>query len=199
VRAAALMQAIQRVIVDGSDAVVMTESGNAFAWGNHLLRFDEPGRYRVSVGFGSMGHFTAGVVGAALARGGKAVAVVGDGSMLMNGEVNTAVAAGARAVWVVLNDGGYGMVEHGMRALGFRPVQTEIPSVDFVALARSMGADGVRVEREVELDDALTAAMEAPGPFVVDVRVDPSEPGPWMKRIQALIAQGAKGGGVDEK
>lgn len=32
VRASALMQAIQRVIVDGSDAIVMAESGNAFAW-----------------------------------------------------------------------------------------------------------------------------------------------------------------------
>lgn len=195
VRAAALMQAIQRVIVDGSDAVVMTESGNAFAWGNHLLRFDEPGRYRVSVGFGSMGHFTAGVVGAALARGGKAVAVVGDGSMLMNGEVNTAVAAGARAVWVVLNDGGYGMVEHGMRALGFTPPDTSIPRVDFVMMARAVGADGARVEREEELDAALEAAMAAAGPFVVDVGVDPSEAGPWMERIRALIAQGAKGPG----
>jgi len=200
VRPAVLMEVIQHVIVDGSDAVLMAESGNAFAWGNHYLRFEEPGRYRVSVGYGSMGHVAAGVVGTTLASGKKAVAIVGDGSMLMNNEVSTAVAYGAKAVWIVLNDACYGMVEHGMRAQGFRPTHTAIPRVDFVQYARSMGADGVRVERETELEGALVAAMNAKGPFVVDVQVDPSEPGPWMKRIQALIAQGAKGGGgADDK
>ncbi len=91
VRAVELMDAVQRRVIDGSDALVMTEAGNSFIWGNHLLRFDEPGRYRVSLAFGSMGHCAAGVVGAALARGGKAVAIVGDGSMLMNNEISTAV------------------------------------------------------------------------------------------------------------
>jgi acetolactate synthase-1/2/3 large subunit len=192
VRAAALMDAIQRLVVEPGDAVVMTEPGNAFAWGNHHLRFSEPGRYRVSVNFGSMGHFTTGVVGAAIARAGKVVALVGDGSMLMNCEVSTAVQHRAPAVWVVLNDAAYGMVDQGMRALGLRPTDMSIPRVDFVMLARSMGADGARVEREDELDAAIRAAMAAEGPFVVDVNIDPSEPGPWMKRIHALIAQGVR-------
>ncbi len=193
VRPAVLMDAVQRLVVDASDALVMTEAGNAFIWGNNLLRFDEPGRYRVSLAFGSMGHVTAGVVGAALASGRKAVAIVGDGSMLMNSEVSTAVQHRARAVWIVFNDAGYGIVEQGMRAQGFRPTDTSIPRADFAMIARGMGADGVRVEHEAELDAALTAAMEAEGPFVVDVRIDASEPAPWMKRIQALIAQGARG------
>lgn len=191
VGAHALMQAIQKVVVDGSDAVVMTESGNAFAWGNNLLRFREPNRYRVSVLYGSMGHMTAGVVGTALARNGKAVAVVGDGSMLMNSEVSTAVRYGAKAVWIVMNDSSYGMVEHGMRALGLQAKETEIPATDFVQVARGMGADGVRVEQASELEDALTRAMAAEGPFVVDVLTDPGEAGPWIKRIQNLIMQGA--------
>lgn len=199
VRPAVLMDAVQRVIVEGSDAVIMAESGNAFAWGNHYLRFEEPGRYRVSVGFGSMGHVAAGVLGVSISLDRKAVAIVGDGSMLMNNEVSTAVSHRAKAVWIVLNDASYGMVEHGMRALGFKATQTAIPRVDFVMLARAMGAEGVRVERETELEAALVQAMEADGPFVVDVWVDPTEPGPWMKRIQALIAQGAKSGGGDEK
>ncbi|HZA13783.1 MAG TPA: thiamine pyrophosphate-binding protein, partial [Myxococcaceae bacterium] len=77
VRPKFVVEAIQRWVVEGSDAVVLAESGNAFAWANNVLRFDEPNRYRVSVGYGSMGHATTGVVGAALARGGKAVALVG--------------------------------------------------------------------------------------------------------------------------
>ena len=110
----------------------------------------EPGRYRVSTGFGSMGHAVAGVVGAALAREDKAVAIAGDGAMLMPSEVNTAVQYNAQAVWVVLNDARYGMIEQGMKSIGWKPFGTEIPRCDFVAIARGMGADGVRVEHESE-------------------------------------------------
>lgn len=187
-----LMERVQARLVEASDAVVMTESGNAFAWGNHHLRFDAPGRYRVSTGYGSMGHMTAGVVGAALELGRKTVAIVGDGSMLMNNEVSTAVQYGAPAVWVVLNDAQYGMVEQGMRALGLQPLETALPPTDFVALARACGADGVRVEHEAELDAALEAALAARGPFVVDVVTDARDTAPWMRRIQGLIAQGAE-------
>lgn len=193
VRPQYLMQAIQQSVVDGSRAIVLAESGNAFAWAIHSLRFDEPHRFRVSLAFGAMGHATTGVVGAALASGRKAVALVGDGSMLMNSEVSTAAQYGAPAVWIVLNDGRYGMVAQGMEALGFTPVETDFPPVDFVTVARGMGADGVAVTSEVEVLPALERAMAAPGPFVVDVRVDRAVPGPWMKRIQNLILQGANG------
>ena len=192
VRPEVLMAEIQRIVVEGSDAVVMTEAGNAFAWGSHALRFDAPGRYRVSTGFGSMGHATAGVIGAAMARRGKAVAVVGDGAMLMNSEVSTAVQHGIPAVWIVLNDAQYGMIDHGMRALGMDPVDTDIPQCDFVMIARGMGADGVRVEREDELDAALIQAMAAPGPFVVDVVVDSRVSAPFHGRNQSLNDQGAR-------
>jgi acetolactate synthase-1/2/3 large subunit len=193
VRPGFLMEVIQRVIVEGSDAIVMTEAGNAFAWGSHALRFEQPGRYRVSTGFGSMGHAVAGVIGAALAKRGKAVAICGDGAMLMNSEINTAVQHGIPAVWIVLNDGQYGMIDHGMRALGMDPVETGIPPCDFVMIARGMGADGVRVEREEELDPALVRAMTARGPFVVDVIVDPRAPAPFHRRNQSLNEQGAMG------
>lgn len=79
VRPEVLMSAIQRIIVQGSNAVVMAESGNSFAWAIHCLQFTEPGRFRTCNGFGAMGHLVTGVVGAALARNGKAVAIVGDG------------------------------------------------------------------------------------------------------------------------
>jgi acetolactate synthase-1/2/3 large subunit len=193
VRPGFLMEVIQRVIVEGSDAVVMTEAGNAFAWGSHALRFATPGRYRVSTGFGSMGHAVAGVIGAALARRGKAVAICGDGAMLMNSEISTAVCYGIPAVWIVLNDAQYGMIDHGMRSLGMEPVETAIPRCDFVMIARGMGADGVRVEREADLDHALSEAMAARGPFVVDVIVDPRAPAPFHRRNQSLNEQGAMG------
>jgi len=193
VRPSALMAAIQRVVIDGHDARVITEAGNSFLLGTHHLRFRAPNRYRVSSGFGSMGHAVAGVLGAALVGDRKAVAVVGDGAMLMQSEISTAVQYGIDAAWIVLNDSRYGMIENGMRAQGFQPVETEMPRTDFVAIARGMGADGVTVTSEDELDVALEAAMAARRPFVVDVRIDRNEAPPPMGRVQSLMDQGAIG------
>ena len=190
VRPQVLMDAVQRCVVDESSAIVLAESGNSFAWANHLLRFRVPGRYRVSTGFGSMGHATTGVVGVALARKEKAVALVGDGAMLMLSEVSTAVQYGANAVWIVLNDGLYAMCDQGMRTMGWEPFGTKIPATDFVSIARAMGADGVRVDCELDLDDALRAAMNATGPFVVDVQIDPRENAPSGRRNRSLMQQG---------
>ncbi|MGJ5629806.1 ScyA-related TPP-binding enzyme [Nostoc sp. CALU 1950] len=191
VRPELLMNVIQQVIVDGSDAVVMAESGNSFAWVIHLLRFTTPNRYRISNGFGSMGHFVTGVVGAALARNGKAVAIVGDGAMLMNSEVNTAVKYQVPAVWIVLNDGRYNICQQGMAYLGFNQVDATIPQADFVKIAQGMGAEGIRVERESDVQAALEKAIAANGPFVVDVIIDPTQIPPSESRNQSLILQGA--------
>ena len=188
VRPEALMVAIQEIVVDRDDAIVLAESGNAFTWASHCLRFNEAGRYRVSTGVGSMGHAGAGVVGAAQGRGGKAVAIIGDGAMLMNNEVNTAVKFGLPAVWIVLNDARYNMCEQGMATLGLS-ADARIPEVDFAMLARALGAEGLRVEREADLVPALERAMAASGPFVLDVRIDPTRRAPSQGRNRGLRAQ----------
>ncbi|MBN4003736.1 ScyA-related TPP-binding enzyme [Nostoc sp. LPT] len=192
VRPDVLMDTIQRVFVEKSDAVVMTEAGNSFAWGTHTLRFTKPGRYRVSTGFGSMGHAATGILGAALAQNDKAVAILGDGAMLMNSEVSTAVKYQIPAVWIVLNDSRYNMCSQGMALLGFKGVDTQMSPVDFVAIARGMGADGIRVESETDLQAALEKALASKIPFVVDVIIDPTQTAPFGSRIQSLIEQGAK-------
>jgi acetolactate synthase-1/2/3 large subunit len=166
VRPSYLMTMIQREIVEKTTAPVLTEAGNSFVLGSHHLKFDRPGRYRVSTSFGSMGQAAAGVLGAALSSPhGKAVAIVGDGAMLMNNEINTAANYGIGAVWIVLNDARYGMVEEGMKSVGWQPFETDFPRVDFVAIARV-------------------------GPFVIDVLVDATEPPPAGKRNDSLKAQG---------
>ena len=191
VRPEALMDALQDWVVDRSHATVLSESGNSFLWTTHRLQFAEAHRYRTSTGFGSMGHAAAGVIGAALATGRRAVAVVGDGALLMTNEINSAVKFGARAVWVVLNDGRYGMCAQGMDTLGLS-ADAGIPQVDFAAFARAQGAGAIRVDHEVQLDAALAEAMAADGPFVIDVRIDPRCKAPASLRNAALA--GARSG-----
>lgn len=132
-----------------------------------------------------MGHAAAGVVGAALATSRGAVAVVGDGALLMTNEINSAVKFGARAVWVVLNDGRYGMCEQGMETLGLS-ADAGIPQVDFCAFARAQGARATRVDREEQLAAAFAEAMAANGPFVIDVRIDPRCKAPASLRNAGL-------------
>jgi thiamine pyrophosphate-dependent acetolactate synthase large subunit-like protein len=189
IRPEALMAAIQGVVVDRHACLVLAESGNSFAWATHCLRFRDAGRYRVSTGVGSMGHCAAGVVGAAFASGRPAVAIVGDGAMLMNNEVNTAVKLGAPAVWIVLNDSRYNMCEQGMAALGLQ-ADAGIPEVNFAMLARAMGAAGEVIESELDMDRALETAISSKRPYVLDIRIDPTCPAPSKGRNRGLRALG---------
>lgn len=186
-----VMQRLQRAVVNRSDALVMSESGTSFTWCNAHLRFDTHGRYRTAAAWGSMGHFTTGCVGAALAGRRRVVAVVGDGAMLMNNEINTAVQYGANVVWVVMNDAQFGLNRHGMTAVGMRPVETQMPRTDFVAFARSQGADGVAVRFERDLDAALEQAMSTNAPFIIDLDIDPTVVSPVVAdRVNSLKRQG---------
>lgn len=191
VRPEVLLDTIQKVIVEGSDALVMAEAGNTISWTVNRLLFIQPGRYRVSTGWGSMGHFTTGVIGAALVKKRKAVALVGDGAMLMNNEISTAVKYRIPAVWIVFNDSSYNMCQQGMALQGFKKVDTEIPPTNFVQIACGLGADGIRVESEADLEAALETAMAANVPFVVDVVIDPNRPAPIGGRVKSLSSQGA--------
>ena len=193
VRPSYLMQVIQREIVENSSSIVMTEAGNSFALGSHHLHFPDARRYRVSTGFGSMGQATAGVLGAAMARGNKAFAIVGDGAMLMLNEINTAANYGIGAVWIILNDARYGMIEQGMQSIGWKPFETDFPRTDFVAVSRAMGGDGVRVDREADIAEALRAGLSSLGPFVIDVIIDPTELAPSVQRNKSLARQGLSG------
>lgn len=192
VRPEILMQAIQNAIVEGSDALVLAESGNSFTWSTHLLRFGEANRYRVSTGVGSMGHNVTGVIGAACGRQGKAVAIVGDGAMLMNNEISTAVKYQISAVWIVLNDARYNMCHQGMSLLGLKGADATLPQTDFALIARAMGAQGIRVEKESDLEEALKAAMAATSPVIVDVAIDPTRMAPSKGRNKSLSAQGVQ-------
>ena len=142
----------------------------------------------MSTSFGAMGHAAAGVVGAALARGKRAVAVVGDGALLMTNEINTAVKFNAPAVWIVLNDARYGMCAQGMDTLGLR-ADAGIPQVDFAAFALSQGARAMIVDHEDQLDVVLAEAMAAAGPYVIDVRIDPRCKAPASQRNAALTGR----------
>lgn len=192
VRPQYLMQCLQERVVEGSKSVVLSESGNSFAWTTRHLQFCEPKRYRQSGVFCPMGHVSAGLIGTAAATGLRAVAVVGDGAFLMQNEISTAARTGANVTWIVLNDARYGMVDQGLSALGYPPADMFFPEVDFLAMARALGAEGARVYRESQLLHAFEWAMSGRGPFVLDVLIDPKQPAPFGERLRSITDQTEK-------
>lgn len=178
VRPEALMDAVQAIVVDEAGADVLSEAGNSYAWATNRLRSRRARQYRVSSGFAAMGHVCGGVVGAAIATLRRSVAIVGDGSILMQNELTSALAAGAPATWIVLNDAENGMVSSSYAAVGLSGVNVSIPRVDFRGWARAQGVHAVRVEHEHELAAALRWAAGTHGPTLVDVMMQPDRAAP---------------------
>ena len=101
------------------------------------------------------------------------LSVNGDGGFMFNAqELSTAVQQGLGVVAVVFEDGAYGNVKRMQEDLhGGRIIATELHNPDFVRLAESFGAVGLRVETPDALRDAVAAAWGRRVPTVVSVSV----------------------------
>lgn len=164
-----------------ADAVVLSDIGGHHSWLVQQWPIRKGGVFLQSGGSATMGFGVGGAIGAQLARPDKTVvAVVGDGGMLMHASaVATAVEYGLPVIWVVWNNCGYVSIRDLQKGFLGREYKTrfrheptgELHSVDFAAMARSMGADGMRVERMSDLAPALEAARRSGRPTVLDVQV----------------------------
>ena len=185
-----LIKDIQKNFPDNT--VYFADMGNNMAWAIRYLTIDQPSSFFTCLGFSSMGYAVAAPVGAKLAVPDRpVVALVGDGSFLMNGfEVATAVNYNIPVVWVVFNNAMLGMVYHG-RKLFTKPVPEGIPSrfqrVDFVKIAEGLGARGIRLGKGQRLTRTLVDDILAAGqPTVLDVWIDEEAVPPIHSRIKTV-------------
>ena len=124
--------------------------------------------YHLEYGYSCMGYEIAGGLGVKMALPDREVIVmVGDGSYLMlNSEIVTSVMLGLKLTIVLLDNGGYGCINRLQQECGGAPfnnmlVDTRhvaLPAVDFVAHARSLGAEARKVGSVAELEEAFTAS-----------------------------------------
>jgi len=185
----------QRVIMDLSEAmpdntIYFADNGNSMAWAIRYLNMTRPYSFYIGLGFASMGFAAAASVGGKLAAGDRpVVALVGDGSFLMNGmEVATAVNYNIPVIWVVMNNSMLGMVYHGRKLAGLpEGIESTFKPVDFVKLAEGYGARGIRITKPGEINREMMAEIIATGvPTVLDVIIDPEEVPPIHSRIATL-------------
>ncbi|WP_033291593.1 thiamine pyrophosphate-binding protein [Amycolatopsis jejuensis] len=117
-------------------------------------------------GAGGLGYGLPGALGAA-AAGVRALAVSGDGGAMYGlAELATAVQHDLDVTWLVIDDGGYGILREYLTGAFGQTTATELPRPDFVALAESFGiparqstVDSIRAD--------LAEALRTPGPSVV--------------------------------
>jgi acetolactate synthase-1/2/3 large subunit len=110
------------------------------------------------------------------------VSITGDGGFLFGvQELATAVQYGINVVTVVFNNQGFGNVRRDqVERYGGRFLGAELRNPDFVKLAESFGALGLRARTPAELRDALERAFAADVPAVIEVPLNRgSETSPW--------------------
>lgn len=161
------------------DTLLFLDSGNCICWYTHYFQVRQTGTFFTNQAMASMGYAGPASIGGKLARPDRpVVALMGDGAFAMNGlELHTAVEYRVPVVWIVLNDGGYGMVEHGDTLMFGRPLcpsRWRVP-LDVCAMAEGMGARGFRVNTAAGFSAALAEALQLAQPCLIDARIDPRE------------------------
>ncbi len=162
-----------------SEAIVTTEVGQCQMWAS--LHFDviTPGTFFSSTGLGTMGFGFPASIGAKAAKPHVPVVdIAGDGSFSMT-ENSLAVSVLEKLPVIVflLNNYMLGMVAQWQRTFYNRRYmgveQNRCP--DYVKLAESYGAQGLRVHSIDELEKAIKAGLSSDVATVIDIPIDPEE------------------------
>ena len=158
------------------DEVTQTGFASWFGFPSYLPRHFISSGYQGTLGFG---YATA--LGVKVAHPDKPVLQIsGDGGFMYNvQEVATAVAEGIQLVTVIFRDNRFGNVHRDLRTrFGDENLGAELRNPDFVALAESFGALGLRATTPEELRGALRRGFAASGPVLIEVPVDEMT-SPW--------------------
>lgn len=177
------------------NAIIATDVGQNQLWATQFLELDKNKQLLTSGGLGTMGYGFPAAIGAKIGNPGRDVIVItGDGGMQMNiQEMATAVCCGLPLIVCILNNGYLGNVRQWqemffnkrysgtcMRRRRSCPPDCNSQAdrcpeytPDFIKLAESYGANGIRVTSETEIAAAFTAAKRAPKvPTVIEFLIE---------------------------
>ncbi|WP_440101292.1 thiamine pyrophosphate-binding protein [Glutamicibacter mishrai] len=128
------------------------------------------GQFHSAQGAGGLGFGFPSAIGGAIGTGQRVLAVSGDGSSMYSiAELATAKQHQAPVTWLIVDDGGYGILREYMEGAFGKATATELARPDFVALAQSFGVPAREVEVE-QIGEALAEALAEQGPNVIVVK-----------------------------
>ena len=160
------------------DDIIVSEVGQNQMWTAQYYCFRKPRTWITSGGLGTMGYGLPASMGVHYARPDKTIFdIAGDGSIQMNiQELGTIAQYKIPVKIAILNNQYLGMVRQWQELFYDRRYSfTELPAVDFVKIAQAYGIDGIRVESRDEVQSALKTAINTPGPFMLDFRIEREE------------------------
>jgi acetolactate synthase-1/2/3 large subunit len=171
------------------DDILISDVGAHKLWIARMYITRSPNSCIISNGLASMGIALPGAIAAKLVYPDrKILAVCGDGGFLMNvQELETAVRLKLPIVIMLWNDDGYGLIEWKQKNQYGHAFGTNITNPDFVKLAESFGAVGMRVQKTEDIPSMLKDAFAAGKPVVIEVPVDYGENLKLTKKLGKLV------------
>lgn len=175
--------AVNRVC-DPAD-VVLTASGGLPGELVKNWKAKQVGTFDCEFGFSCMGYEVAGGWGAAMADPNRnAIVFTGDGAyMMMNSDIYSTVLAGHKMIVVLCDNSGYAVINRLQQAKGVPEFNNLLKdcrvknlfNVDFVAHAKSMGANAEKVSTIAEFEQAFKRAKQADRTSVIVITTHPYE------------------------
>ncbi|MGD8242412.1 MAG: thiamine pyrophosphate-dependent enzyme, partial [Desulfobacterales bacterium] len=175
-----LMKSIARKLSDltrGKD-IIVADVGQHQMIMARFYDYQTPNSWFTSGGAGTMGCALPMSIGVKLARPGERVwSISGDGGFQMNiQELGTIMEHDVDVKILLMNNGYLGMVRQWQTLFyDGRYAGTPMKNPDFGAIAGAYGIPHRRVVKPEEIEDALQAAIDHQGAYMVEFLCDPSE------------------------
>ena len=161
------------------DAIVVTDVGQHQMWTAQFYNVDMPRHFLSSGGLGTMGFGLPAAMGAQLGcPENQVILFTGDGSIMMCcQEFATLHRYGIPVKVFVLHNNVLGMVNQWQRLFfGGRESQSIVKDlVDFPAMVKAMGLEGMKVTDPKKLNSVVKAALKSKGSVLIDVAIPNDE------------------------
>lgn len=158
-------------------AIFTCDTGAVTVWAARHLKLKQNQRFSCSFNLASMAYALPASIGAQMAYSDRQViSLSGDGgfNMLM-GDFLTAVKYKLPIKIFVFNNHKLGLIKMEQEVEGFPEHETDLQNPDYALLAKSFGASGASVKDPDKLEEAIKNALNAKGPYLLDIWVNPNE------------------------
>lgn len=149
------------------------------------LSVPDPGRFKLTSDFASIGLGFGTALGVAKARPDETtILVIGDGGFLMTmGELETVVREDLPLVIVLMNDCAYGAELHFLKMRELPVAKSVFPDVDFAPIAEAFGFQAATIRTLDDLQKMAPLLARPDGPVFLDCKLNAAVAAPFMSEF----------------
>ena len=149
------------------------------------LSVPDPGRFKLTSDFASIGLGFGTALGVAKARPDETtVLVIGDGGFLMTmGELETVVREDLPLVIVLMNDCAYGAELHFLKMRDLPVAKSVFPDVDYAPIAEAFGFQAATIRTLDDLHKMAPMLKKPDGPLFLDCKLNAAVAAPFMSEF----------------